>query len=127
MLNQLALKSLPNLREAFLVFLSLTVIALFNAGLLWEEHKISQQYINFELTQMLDLTENQLEKIRSIQAAYEIEVSRVGNERIGSTSERVNLLMRERNRKIMNVLNEQQQRILHTYCTDLVSVAKMFE
>lgn len=115
------------MREAFLVFLSLTVIALFNAGLLWEEHKISQQYIGFELTQMLDLTENQLEKIRSIQAAYEIEVSRVGNERIGSTSERVNLLIRERNRKIMNVLNEQQQRILHAYCTDLVSVAKMFE
>ena len=76
---------------------------------------------------MLDLNENQLEKIRSIQAAYEIEVSRVERERIGSTSEKVNLLMRERNRKIMDVLNEQQQRILHSYCTDLVSVAKMFE
>jgi hypothetical protein len=121
------LKSLTNLREAFLVFLSLTVIALFNAGLLWEEHKISQQYINFELTQMLELNENQLEKIRSIQAAYEIEVSKVDSERIVSTSEKVNMLMRERNRKIVEVLNEQQKRILHTYCTDLVSVAKMFE
>jgi hypothetical protein len=121
------LKSLTNLPEAFLVFLSLTVIALFNAGLLWEEHKISQQYINFELTQMLDLNENQLEKIRSIQASYEIEVSRVTSKRAGSTPEKINLLMRERNRKIMEVLNEQQKRILHTYCADLVSVAKMFE
>jgi hypothetical protein len=68
MRDQLSLKSLTNLREAFLVFLSLTVIALFNAGLLWEEQKISQQYMNFELTQMLELNENQMEKIRSIQA-----------------------------------------------------------
>ena len=70
------LKSLTNLREAFLVFLSLTVIALFNAGLLWEEQKISQQYMNFELTQMLEMNENQMEKIRSIQTLYEIEVSK---------------------------------------------------
>ena len=115
------MKSLTNLREAFLVFLSLTVIALFNAGLVWEEHKISQQYINFELSQILDLNEIQLEKIRSIQAAYEIEVSQV------TTSENIDLLVRERNRKIMEVLNEQQKRILHSYCTDLVSAAKIFE
>jgi hypothetical protein len=121
------LKSLTNLREAFLVFLSLTVIALFNAGLVWEEHKISQQYINFELTKILDLNESQLEKIRSIQEDYEIEVSKVTSERIGSTSENINVLVRERNRKIMEVLNEQQKRILHSYCTDLVSAAKMFE
>jgi len=119
------LKSLTNLREAFLVFLSLTVIALFNAGLVWEEHKISQQYINFELSQILDLNESQLEKIRSIQAAYEIEVSQVTSETTGSKSENINLLVRERNRKIMAVLNEQQKRILHSYCTDLVSAAKI--
>ena len=115
------------MREAFLVFLSLTVIALFNAGLVWEEHKISQQYINFELTQILDLNENQLEKIRSIQAAYEVELSKVATEGIGSSSESIDLLVRERNRQIMEVLNEQQKRILHSYCTDLVSAAKMFE
>jgi len=115
------------LREAFFVFLSLTVIALFNAGLVWEEHKISQQYINFEVSQILNLNEIQLEKIRSIQAAYEIEVSQVTSKRIESTSENIGLLVRERNRKIMEVLNEQQKRILHSYCTDLVSSAKMFE
>jgi GTPase SAR1 family protein len=121
------LKSLTNLREAFLVFLSLTVIALFNAGLLWEEQKISQQYMNFELTQMLELNENQMQKIRSIQAVYEIEGSKLISESTASTAEKINLLTRERNKQIMEVLNEDQKKILRTYCTDLVSFAKMFE
>jgi len=32
--------------------------------------------MNFELTQMLELNQNQVKKIRSIQAGYEIEVQR---------------------------------------------------
>jgi len=120
-------KSLTNLREAFLVFLSLTVIALFNAGLLWQEQKISQQYMNFELTKMLELNENQMEKIRSIQAQYEIEVSKVICERTASTPEKINLLTHERNKQIMDVLNEDQKKILRAYYTDLVSFAKMFD
>jgi hypothetical protein len=121
------LKSLTNLSEAFLVFLSLALIALFNAGLLWEEQKISLQYMNFELTRMLELNENQMEKISSIHAEYEIEVSKVINESQGSRPEKINQLMRERNRRIMEVLNERQQKILSTYCSNLVSFAKMFE
>jgi hypothetical protein len=121
------LKSDTNLPEAFLVFLSLTVIALFNAGVLWEGQKFSQQYMNFELTQMLELNENQLEKIRSIQLVYEREVTRISNGKAGSCPEKVKLLLHTRNRQIMEVLNEHQKIILHTYCTDLVSVAKMFE
>jgi hypothetical protein len=114
------------LREAFLVFLSLTVIALFNAGLLWEEQKISQQYMNFELTQMLELNENQVRKIKSIQELYDIEVSRLISEGTAST-EKMNLLTHERNKQVMEVLNEDQKKILRAYCTDLVSFAKMFE
>jgi hypothetical protein len=105
----------------------LTVIALFNVGLLWEEQKISQQYMNFELTQMLELNEKQMEKIRSIQAVFEIEVSKVKTEGIASRSEKINLLTRERNKQIMDVLNEKQKKLLRTYCPDLVSFAKMFE
>jgi len=123
-------KSLTNLREAFLVFLSLTVIALFNAGLLWEEQKISQQYMNLELTQMLELNENQVKKIRSIQAVYEIEVSKVISEGTSPTSEKINLLTLQRNKQFIDALNEEQIKFLRTYCaccTDLVSFAKMFE
>jgi len=115
------------LREAFLVFLSLTVIALFNAGLLWEEQKISRQYMNFELTQMLELNENQMKKIRSIQALYEIEVSKTINDGTASTTEKINLLTHERNKQVMDVLDEEQKKIIRAYCTNLVSFAKIFE
>ena len=114
------------MREAFLVFLSLTVMAIFNVGLLWEEQKISLRYVNSELTQMLQLSSTQLEKIRSVQAEYEAAVSKL-TERTGATGETRTRLMQERNRQIAEVLNERQKRILHTYCTDLVSFAKMFE
>ena len=115
------------MREAFLVFLSLTVIALFNAGLLWEEQKISRQYMNFELTQMLELNENQMKKIRSIHALYEIEVSKVISEGTASTTEKINLLTHERNKQVMDVLDEEQKKIIRAYCTNLVSFAKIFE
>jgi hypothetical protein len=120
-------KSSTNLREAFLVFLSLTVIALFNAGLLWEKHKISLQYMNFELTRMLDLNENQVEEIRSIQIAYEIELSKVSRHGSVQSREKIQQLVCERNRQIMDLLNERQMGILNSYCTDLMSFAKMLE
>ena len=83
--------------------------------------------MNFELTQMLELNENQMEKIRSIQAMYEIEVSKLVGEGTTSKSEKIYLLTRERNSQVMNVLNEEQKKVLRTYCTDLVLFAKMFE
>ena len=83
--------------------------------------------MNFELTQMLELNENQMKKIRSIQELYDIKVSGLISEGTASRSEKINLLTHERNRQIMEVLNEDQKKILRAYCTDLVSFAKMFE
>ena len=83
--------------------------------------------MNFELTQMLELNENQMEKIRSIQALYEAEVSKMISEGTASTSEKMNLLTHERNKQVMDVLNEEQKKVLRVYCTDVVSFAKMFE
>ena len=83
--------------------------------------------MNFELAQMLELNENQLEKVRSIQALYEIEASRIIGEGTAPTSEKINLLTHERNKQIMDVLNEDQKKILRAYYTDLVSFAKMFD
>ena len=76
---------------------------------------------------MLELNENQMEKIRSIQAQYEDEVSKAIIERTTSTPEKIDLLRHERNKQIMDVLNEEQKKILRAYCTDLVSFAKMFD
>lgn len=76
---------------------------------------------------MLELNQSQMEKIRSIQAVYEIEVLKTTGDGAGAKEEKINRLTNERNRRIMEVLNEQQKNRLHTYCTDLVSFAKMFE
>jgi len=76
---------------------------------------------------MLELNENQMEKIRSIHTLYEIEVSKIVSEGTASTSEKINLLTHERNKQIMDVLNEDQKEILRAYYTNLVSFAKMFD
>lgn len=85
------------------------------------------QYMNLQLTEMLQLDKNQLEKIHAINAGYEIEISRLAIENVDARNEEINRLLRERNQKVMEVLNEQQQKMLYTYCTDLISFSKMFE
>ena len=115
------------MREAFLVFLSLTVMALFNAGLVWEQQRLALQFMNFELKRMLDLDEHQIEEIRSIQANYESEVSRIDVEGGQATATTVTNLIRERDRKILDVLSDQQKGILSTRCADVVSFSKMLE
>ena len=39
----------------------------------------------------------------------------------------MNLLTHERNKQVIDVLNEEQKKVLRAYCKDLVSFAKMFE
>ena len=121
------MKSLTNLREAFLVFLALTVIALFNAGQAWERQELSMQYATMEITQMLSLDDVQVERIRVINATFEAEMSRMANENGKSKDDKMRLLLTERNSLIMEVLNENQKRILHAYCTELVSSTKDLE
>ena len=43
------------------------------------------------------------------------------------TTEKINRFTHERSKQIMDVLNEEQKKIIRAYCTDLVSFAKMFE
>lgn len=85
------------------------------------------QYMNFELNRMLDLNENQIEEIRAIQQAYEIELSKVIREDPPKSADKIKILLRERNRRIVKVLNEQQTGILNNYCTDLAFFAKMLK
>jgi hypothetical protein len=121
------LKSLTNLREAFFVFLALTVIALFNAGQAWERQEISMHYATLEINQMLSLDDTQVDRIRAIYATCEAEIARTRNENSKSGEEKLRRLLNERNKLIMEVLNENQKRILHAYCTALVSSTKDFE
>lgn len=76
---------------------------------------------------MLALNPAQIQKINAINAVYETEISRLVDEDPEEKKETSSRLLRERNNRIMEVLNEDQQKILYTYCTDLISFSKMFE
>jgi len=121
------LKSSSNLREAFLVFLTLTVIALFDAGQLWERQEISMRYATMEIIQLLELDQAQVDRIRSINTAFEIGVSRTSSENSKLQEDKIRILLCERNKRIMEVLDARQKSVLHSYCTNLVSVAKVKE
>jgi hypothetical protein len=125
--KQQPLNSLTHMRDAFLVFVTLAVMTLVNAGQLWEGQKNSIRFLNFELTQILDLDKSQVEKIQAINVVYEIEVSRLGHDKGVSKNEKVNALLTQRNDRIMEVLNEQQQKSLRAYCTELIFITQMFE
>jgi len=124
------MNSLTNIREAFLVFISLTFIALLNVGQLWEGHKSSLEYVNWELIKLLDLKDQQVKRIEAINAHYDFELSKVSRDQTTddqAKQEKNDRLLLERSRQIMEILNERQQEILYTYCTDLLSFNKLFE
>ena len=119
-----------NLRDAFLVFSALAVIALFNAVQLREERKISVGYVNWELTKLLELEDQQLVKIQAIHAEYEREMLKVYDDKsyeVEFKRKKMDHLIFKRSMEIMEVLNEKQQKILYSYCTDLLSPNKMVE
>jgi hypothetical protein len=124
------MNSLTNIREAFLVFISLTFIALLNLGQLWEGHRSSLEYVNWELIKLLDLNDHQVKKIERINATYDFELSKIRHDKLSDgivSQQKKDRLLLERSRQIMEVLNERQQDILYTYCTDLLSFNKLFE
>lgn len=110
-----------------MVFLALTVIALFNAAQLREQHNTSVRLLNWELTQVLQLDKNQMEKIHIINAVYEVEVARLRHEDVAMKQEKVNQLLCERNKRILQVLDRDQQNMLYRYCSDVISFSKMFQ
>lgn len=83
--------------------------------------------MNWELTQMLALNPAQIQKINAINTLYETEISTLVDEDPEAKKENSSRLLRERNNRIMEVLNEDQQKILSTYCTDLISLSKTIE
>ncbi len=98
----------------------LTIMALFNTGQLLEARQIAVRYTNWELTQLLQLDKKQLERIHNIHVLYERKLSNVMQNTQQSMEEKSLALLRERNNYIMEVLNDDQQKILYTYCTDMI-------
>ena len=96
-----------NLKEALLACLGFSIIGLFNLGFHFEERTAFVENITWELQSQLTLSESQTLKIMEINYEFYDEVSNL--ERKG-TDEQITRLINDKNRKIMNVLNEDQQR-----------------
>ncbi len=121
--------SFTKLREAFKVFLLLAIIAFFNVGQLWERRKVSAEYINVELIQLLELDQDQMKKIQAITTAFDSKWQKIQMDKLCSQETKKrnsDLLISERNKQIMEVLSERQQKVLYAYCTDLLSFDNSF-
>ena len=111
------------------MFFLLAVIAFSNVGQLWERRKVSAEYINVELIHLLELDEDQMKKIQAITKAFDSKWERIHKDELCTeeTKKRnMNFLISERNKQIMEVLSETQQKVLYAYCTDLLSFDRPF-
>jgi hypothetical protein len=104
-------KTQSNLKEAMIACLGFSIIGLFNLGLNCEERTAFVENITWELQSQLTLTKSQAQKIMEINYEFYDAVSNAQQDTDDNIlPEQINLLIIDKNRKIMNVLNEDQQR-----------------
>jgi hypothetical protein len=106
------LKRQPNLKDALIACLGFSIIGLFNLGFHWEERTAFVENITWELQSQLTLSKSQTQKIMEINYAFYDAISTVQKQssKHDLVEEQINLLIIDKNRKIMSVLNEDQQR-----------------
>ena len=97
----------PNLKEALIACVGFSIIGFFNLGLNWEERTAFVENITWELQSQLTLSKSQALKIMEINYEFYDAVSNIKQQ---GTDEQVTRLISDKNRKIMKVLNEDQQR-----------------
>lgn len=119
------LNSLNSLRDGFLVFAVLGVISLANVGLHWEIQNISKSYGRLRISQILQLDKPQIDRIRAIDGACQIELIKLKSQHPSLQYKTVSQLLRERDRRILEVLDGRQQQMMYRHCTDLVTFTKM--
>jgi hypothetical protein len=106
------LKKQPNLKEALIACLGFSIIGLVNLGFHWEERTAFVENITWELQNQLTLSKSQTQKIMEINYEFYDAISKVQQQssKHAVLDEQINLLITDKNRKIMSVLNEDQQR-----------------
>ncbi len=96
-----------NRKEALLACLGFSIIGLFNLGFHFEERTAFVENITWELQSQLTLSESQILKIMEINYEFFDEVSNMKRQ---GADEQITRLINAKNRKIMNVLDEDQQK-----------------
>jgi hypothetical protein len=106
------LKRQPNLKEALIACLGFSIIGLFNLGFHWGERTAFVENITWELQSQLTLSKSQTQKIMEINYEFYDAISNAQKQssKHDVLEERINLLIIDKNRKIMSVLNEDQRR-----------------
>jgi hypothetical protein len=110
------LKERSGIKEAFLTFIFLTIVALTEIGLRWEqqygERRLIVEYVNSELTDMLRLNERQARQVAEINYTFYDRISEayfVGFLDTDVFSNEMKTLVETRDLTIMKLLNEQQK------------------
>jgi len=106
------LKRQPNLKEALIACLGFSIIGLLNLGFHWEERTAFVENITWELQSQLTLSKSQTQQIMEINYEFYDAIAQIQQQSTqhDALDERINLLIIDKNRKIMSVLNEDQQR-----------------
>jgi hypothetical protein len=112
----MSLKARSGLREAFLTFIFLTIAALIEIGLRWEqqygERRFIVEYANSELTYMLNLNESQARQVSQINYTFYDRISEVYLVSFLDSnvfSDEMNTIMEARDLTIMKLLSKQQK------------------
>lgn len=105
------MKPQPNLKEALIACLGFSIIGLFNLGLNREERTSFVENITWELQSQLTLSKSQALKILEINYEFYDAVNDAQQDADDNIlPEHINRLIIDKNIKIMNVLNKDQQR-----------------
>lgn len=110
------MKDRPRVKEAFLTFVFLAMVALTEMGLCWEqqygERRLIVEYVNSELTDVLRLSESQAQQISEINYTCYDRISEAYLASFLDTdifSTEMKTIMDTRDHTIMKLLNEQQK------------------
>ena len=99
-------------------------MAFLNTGQWWDRQHVIACYPNQELVHILELNDQQAQRIEIIQEEYQSELLQMQFKNLLSHDPDVSYLVRKRNERIMEVLNDRQEKILNAYCADLIMLAE---
>lgn len=99
------------MKDALLTCICFTIIGLLNAGLCWEERSAVVEQVTWELQNQLKLSRSQAVSIKTINYEFYDELTNVsrGITKTDQLNETINKLITRKNKKIMKILNEDQQ------------------
>jgi predicted nucleic acid-binding OB-fold protein len=117
------------LKEALLTCICFTIIGLLNVGMYWEERSAVVEQVTWELENQLILTRSQAVSIKKINYEFYDELTNLAatTSKNDQLNEVINKLIAHRNKKIMKILNEDQQIKWAKTCSGRLEQATLME